>query len=397
MKIKNRSKEKANSQKVSMVKESAASYKPIPATPGNLPYKSFEVINFRCFDKLKIGSLNRINLFTGINNSGKTSFLEALFIHLGPKNPALIHIINSYRGLNIVSDTSDNQWAPVFWKFKDSNIISLTGTDSKGKQRTLEIHTGFSKTLLRGEGLQFDKPELISGPGQEIVFEYIDESGKKTTVKGTPVFVKKDNMMMYELRVEPSLLPSAGMRGIFISGHVGSDLNEEIKRFSNLRKKEKDSIILSALKIIEPRLEQLEILTFQGVNMLHGHLNGFDEPVPSPIMGGGVQRALSMLLAIGSAENGVVLVDEIENGIHHSALKDLWAVIAESSKTFNCQVFATTHSDECIRAAHEAFKEIKSYDLMLYRLDRKNGSIQSVMYDEETLDAALSIPLEVRG
>jgi AAA15 family ATPase/GTPase len=131
--------------------------------------------------------------------------------------------------------------------------------------------------------------------------------------------------------------------------------------------------------------------------MIHGYLKGFDEPIPLPIMGGGVQRALSILLAIGSAENGVVLIDEIENGIHHSALKDLWAVIAEASRVFNCQLFATTHSDECIRAAHEAFKKSKSYDLMLYRLERKNGSINAVMYDEETLDAALSIPLEVRG
>ena len=86
-----------------------------------------------------------------------------------------------------------------------------------------------------------------------------------------------------------------------------------------------------------------------------------------------------------------------KTGIHHSAMKSLWGVIAEASRTFDCQVFATTHSDECIRAAHDAFKEITPYDLKLYRLDRKNGSIHAIMYDEETLDAALSIPLEVRG
>jgi hypothetical protein len=305
-------------------------------------------------------------------------------------------IVNSWRGLNIISESAEHQWASIFWKFKDSQTIRLFGTSSNKTHRSLEIHIGSSSSILRGEKADFDQAEMISGLRQDIIFEYVDEAGKQYKVKGMHVFVKKDNMMTYELRMEPSL-PRATMTGIFVTGRVGSNLNEEIQRFSDLKKKEKGGIVLSALRIIEPRLEQLEILTYQGVSMIHGYLKGYDEPVPSPLLGDGVQRTLSVLLAIGSAENGVVLVDEIENGIHHSAMKALWMVIAEASRTFNSQVFATTHSDECIRAAHDAFKESKTYDLKLYRLDRKNGSIKSVMYDEETLDAALSIPLEVRG
>jgi AAA15 family ATPase/GTPase len=398
MKAKPKLKGKGKNHQGGLIREGAAGYKLLSATEeGVLPYASFEATNFRCFDNFKIESLGRVNLITGVNNSGKTTLLEALFLHIGSRNPGLVMIVNGWRGLNIVSDSAENQWASIFWKFKDSQTIRLVGTSSKGSHRSLEIHIGPSRSVLRGEKAQFDKAELISGPRQDIVFEYIDETGKKYEVKGSPVFVKKDNMMMYELRVEPSLLPRTTMQGIFVSGHLGSNLNEEIQRFSDLRKKEKEGIILSALRIIEPRLERLEILTYQGVIIVHGYLKGYDEPIPSPLLGDGVQRSLSVLLAIGSAENGVVLVDEIENGIHHSAMKALWTVIEEASKTFNCQVFATTHSDECIRSAHEAFKEGKTYDLKLYRLDRKNGSIQSVMYDEETLDAALSIPLEVRG
>lgn len=398
MKTKPKAKGKGKNHQGGLIRESAASYKLVSATEeGFLPYSSFEVNNFRCFDNFKIESLGRVNLITGVNNSGKTTLLEALFLHIGSRNPGLVMIVNSWRGLNIVSESAENQWASIFWKFKDSQTIKLVGTSSKGKHRSLEIHIGSSRSVMRVEKAHFDQAELVSGPKQDIVFEYIDEAGKKYEVKGTPVFVKKDNMTIYELRVEPSLLPRTTMQGIFVSGHTGSNLNEEIQRFSDLRKKEKDGILLSALRIIEPRLERLEILTYQGVSMIHGYLKGYDEPVPSPLLGDGVQRSLSMLLAIGSAENGVVLVDEIENGIHHSAMKALWMVIAEESRTFNCQVFATTHSDECIRASNDAFKESKAYDLKLYRLDRKNGSIQSVMYDEETLDAALSIPLEVRG
>ena len=380
-----------------MVKERAAVYRGAKtAAKDALPYASFEATNFRCFDTFNINSFKRMNLITGLNNSGKTTLLEALFLHIGSRNPSLALIVNSWRGLDIVRESAENQWASLFWQFGDSRHIELIGTNSKGSHRSLEISIEPSSAVLRGEKQYQEQTESISGPRQSIVFEYVDEAGKQYKVKGTPVFVKKDNIMTYELRLEPSL-PCATMTGIFISGRHGSNLNEETQRFSSLRKKLKDSIILNALTIIEPRLERLEILTYQGVSMVHGYLKGYHEPVPSPLLGIGVRRSLSVLLAVGAAENGVVLVDEIENGIHHSAMKSLWGVIAEASRTFNCQIFATTHSDECIRAAHEALKENGLYDLSLYRLDRRNGSIQAVTYDEETLDAALSIPLEVRG
>ncbi|MDP2862304.1 MAG: ATP-binding protein [Desulfobacterales bacterium] len=395
--MKTKSKSKGKNHQGSTIRERAASYKVASATEEDvLPYASFEVTNFRCFDNFKIESLGRVNLITGVNNSGKTTLLEALFLHIGSRNPGLVMIVNSWRGLNIISESTENQWTSLFWKFKDSQTIRLSGINSNKAHRSLEIHISSSGSFLRGEKAHFDQAELISGPRQDIVLEYVDEAGKQYKVKGMPVFVKKDNMMSYELRIEPSL-PRATMTGIFVTASGGSNLNEEMQRFSDLRKKEKDGFVLSALRIIEPRLEQLEILTYQGISMIHGYLKGYDEPVPSPLLGDGVRRSLSVLLAIGSAEKGVVLVDEIENGIHHSAMKALWTVIAEASRTFKCQVFATTHSNECILTAHDAFKENKIYDLKLYRLDRKNGSIQTVMYDEETLDAALSIPLEVRG
>jgi len=387
---------KANRQD-GLLKERAASYKIVEmAAKDTLPYVTLVVDRFRCFDTFKIDSFKRVNLITGLNSSGKTTLLEALFLHIGSRNPSLALIVNSWRGLNIISESAENQWGSLFWQFSDFQPIKLLGTDSKGSHRSLEISVDHSSSVLTGEKKYQDQTESISGPRQNIVFEYVDEVGKHHKVKGIPVFVKKDNMMTYELRLEPSL-PRLIVTGIFISGRHGGNINEEIQRFSDLRKKEKDEIILDALTIIEPRLEKLEILTYQGTSMIHGHLKGYNEPVPSPLLGDGVRRALSFLLAIGAAENGVVLVDEIENGIHHSVMKSLWGVIAGAARTFNCQIFATTHSEECIRAAQDAYKNSKPYDLMLYRLDRKNGSIKVVMYDEETLDAALSIPLEVRG
>jgi len=113
-------------------------------------------------------------------------------------------------------------------------------------------------------------------------------------------------------------------------------------------------------------------------------------------MGEGMTRIASLILAIGNAENGVVLIDEVENGLHHTILKDFWKVIYKAAYEFNTQIIATTHSRECINAAHEAFKETTKNEFQYYRLDKVDGIIQPFIYDSETLEAALDINIEVR-
>jgi AAA15 family ATPase/GTPase len=99
---------------------------------------------------------------------------------------------------------------------------------------------------------------------------------------------------------------------------------------------------------------------------------------------------------IANAPHGVALVDEIENGLHHSILSKVWQVIGDAARRFDTQIFAATHSFECIQAAHQAFEKSESYDFQLHRLERIAGKIQAVTYDQETLAAAVKSDLEVR-
>ena len=132
-----------------------------------------------------------------------------------------------------------------------------------------------------------------------------------------------------------------------------------------------------------------------GQPVLHGDI-GIDHLVPLPVMGEGMARLASLVLCIGNAPNGVVLVDEIENGLHWTVLTKVWTAIADAARQFNTQIFATTHSRECIVAAHNAFVESGLYDFRLHRLERAGNTIRAVTYNNETLAAAIEIGLEVR-
>jgi AAA15 family ATPase/GTPase len=113
-------------------------------------------------------------------------------------------------------------------------------------------------------------------------------------------------------------------------------------------------------------------------------------------MGDGMVRLASLVLAIWQARNGFVLVDEIENGLHHTILSKVWQAIRKTAQEFNTQIFATTHSLECIKAAHNTFIEYKNYNFRLHRLERTKKAIRSVTYTPETLEAAIETGLEVR-
>jgi hypothetical protein len=174
--------------------------------------------------------------------------------------------------------------------------------------------------------------------------------------------------------------------------------NEVAELYGDLAVTRQEKVVLKLLQFLEPRLEGLQIIPVQGVPMLYGNI-GLREDIPIASMGDGLNRVTSFVLNMSDVKNGVILIDEIENGLHYSIQKDVWKAIDEASKTFNVQVFATTHSREMALAAHEAFKDAESYDFKYYRLDRnvKTHEIEAVAYSERIMEAAEEMDAEVRG
>jgi hypothetical protein len=156
--------------------------------------------------------------------------------------------------------------------------------------------------------------------------------------------------------------------------------------------------VVDAMRILEPRLRRLSLRVLSpGTVIIQADLGG-KEHIPLAFAGDGMTRLITHLLAIEEAKDGVALIDEIDNGLHHSVIVGAWTAIAEAARRSDTQVFATTHSRECVAAAHEAFTAAGIYDLRVHRLDLdENGTHRVVTYDEETMEAALDSDWEIRG
>jgi len=344
-------------------------------------YNSFTIKNFRCFRDLTLEPLERVNLITGKNNVGKTALLEALFLHLGPSNPSLALQVNTVRGVEQRAGDAEEMWEWLFFTRKVQETIELTGLDEDNTTRRLSIR------LVESERAQLspvtDTLTTTSGL-RDLLLEHRDARGQISTTR-----VRADGATITR-RGNGAPLPV----GVYLSTRART-FKEDAARFSNLERVGRHEGLLPTLNLLEPRLRRLAVLVTGGVPIINGDI-GIGELIPLPLMGEGMVRLLSILLAIANAPGGVVLVDEIENGLHHAVMTGVWEAIANLARKSQTQVFATTHSWECVQGAHQAFEASGTYDFRLHRLDRVGDDIQAVAYDRETLATSAEMNLEVR-
>jgi AAA15 family ATPase/GTPase len=109
-----------------------------------------------------------------------------------------------------------------------------------------------------------------------------------------------------------------------------------------------------------------------------------------------VYRLLVILADIIGESPDVVLIDEVENGLHHSIHEQVWSGLAETAEKLDVQIIATTHSEECLNAAHNAFLGRKDYDLSVIQLFRVESGVQGRVLDKEHIEAAIAGKIDLR-
>jgi len=359
-------------------------------------YRFFTVSNFRCFSNLVLDDLERINLIAGMNNVGKTALLEALFLHCGAYNPELTLNVNAFRGIETVKieigPWTETPWDSLFCEFDITKTVELVGEDTETGRRSIRLRVLHEASELARAAQSIshassEAQKTLSTLETAKVLELVYQD-QKTERHYYMILDRKG------VRTEP-IPPAPPFPAFFQAARVRVPFRVESERFGRLEIHGEQEVVLRVLKLIEPRLKRVATVVVAGEPILHGDI-GKGRLIPLPLMGEGMARLASLVLHIGNAPKGVVLVDEIENGLHYSVLPKLWQAIGEVARQFDVQIFATTHSLECVAAAHNAFSKSSCYDFRLHRLERVEDVIHVVTYDQETLEAAIETGLEVR-
>lgn len=350
-------------------------------------FDNIKLRNLRAITELEVQNLGQVNLFVGQNNCGKTTLLEAIFFLIGATNPKLPINANIFRGLGFLRS---EWWSTFFHNLDSSTSIIVSGqVRSTEEQRKLVIRP-IKQKIVTAESVSPDTVSIdVNGGDSKPAFapdglELLYTTSTDPTAQIQSRVVLKNDELLIEGMKESS------MRGIFVSPSTRFDWRP---RFSSIQRKKKIGELIISLKeidssIIDIRLNDVGILE---VDM------GLPSLIPVNLLGGGMANFLSVALAMLDTKDGVVLIDEIENGLHYSMLRTLWRAVFSWSKELNVQVFATTHSNECIRAfSNSVDTMLFEPEARLFRLERKAEDFKVVEYSKENLAESLESNWEVR-
>lgn len=349
--------------------------------------ETFTLKNFRCFADCSISPLSRINFIAGKNNSGKTTFLEGVFLHLGGTNPELPLNINAFRGVAKLVPNAQEIWGWLFTNKDFTKTIRLSSYDGDGNKRELAITLEMLQSSVFAPDGEASNPEKQSlefistaGNKQQLVLIFHNPDGSQSRVGA-----QLNNNQIIFARDKTANIPFPP--SIFMATRIRNHA-EDAERYSRLEEAGLQEQIIETLRQIEPKLKRFVVSVVAGLPSLRADL-GSEKLIPLSYMGEGMNRILSIALAIPICQNGLLLIDEIENGIHHSALSQVCRSIHKLAHSFNVQILASTHSWECIRAAHEAYAESDVYDFRLFEFKSQESKVEITAYDRDMLGARL--------
>lgn len=372
--------------------------------------KSLKIENFRGFESFELNQLGRVNLLVGENNSGKTSVLEAVQFLASRANLDLLSQIMTDRGETF---RSEEKRGILVGRDRELDVKHLF----YGHELLLNRHfriTAVNESFEEDEvnvtvlASEYNQVDLFDSPSNfnvdfELVLTWIFNGDIEKLVSP----VSSDGGISVEYlrrnRSRPSKSPSIKVQSIktqFVtSASVSIPMMTELFNQFVLKPEEKD--IIQALQNIDPMIERIASLgdRYTSVQRRGGFVikrRDDDNPVPIGSMGDGIWRILGLALTAAGSKGGILLVDEIDTGLHFTAMLSMWKMIWKTAKKLNVQVFATTHSRDCWESLAEIAENenVQDSEIMVHRIER--GKPSSVIFHPSQMIIASERGIEVR-
>lgn len=363
---------------------------------------SLSIKNFKNLSGLQIPELSRINLISGKNNVGKTSLLEALRLLISDKE-----IVSIIAGRGEALRTGSNNSPTDYPNLNLDAFSSLfTGRNkSFNEENRIEISDGENSITV--QFVRYILVETVSENDGLVQRSIIIDDDNESDFSGEATFaleLKRSNGTKTRIPLRRSI----DRHHFNVNNHtklicVGSNYDNADfapQLWDAITLTDKESYVIDALRIVEPGIESLAYLDAPSSYRNRYpvvKVKGMDTRMPLRSMGDGINHILAIILAMVNCENGCLLIDKIDNGLHYTIQKQLWSVIFSLATKLNVQVFATTHSSDCISSFSKVLNDGNNSSEGRYiRLEYKSGSVCATEYTPEDLDIVAAQNIEIR-
>ena len=369
------------------------------ARDDNLLLLDLAIRGFRGIDELTIPRLGRVTLLAGRNGIGKTTVLEAIRVYASRGRPSEIaDVLETREEDNLKYNSPD--WTALFYgrtpvvgsyamigPFEDPEHLIIQGvlleddeiiddeSDYIPEEPIQAIRVEFNGSDILKWALSHEDRRKLRRVAQELPAQITCHSLGPGLLKGFELAEHWDAVTLGpdEDRAIESLniIEGYNVSRVAMIGENGLSPSRSISRTLQGRVRRASRIPVVKLKDSKHR-------------------------VPLRSLGDGAVRIFSTALALANGQDGFVLIDEVENGIHHSIQTDFWRMILQTAHKNNVQVVATTHSWDCVKGFAQASKDYEEAEGILVRLSRRHGPLRAVEYLENDLMTVAENNTEVR-
>ena len=345
--------------------------------------RSLRIENFRCFASVHLDDIRRFTIVTGENGSGKTALLESLFVSAGG-SPEIYLRAGAWRGNELIIPSAPSSAISVFedffYKFNVETGLKISFEDDRKGTREVHIVADMEEVVNIPYDSKSSESSILS-PGLKFSWKTPQgdfESQIEVTSKG--------------IRIPKSVNP---YKMSLINQHTSISSRENVERFSNLSTKNQEKTVIDAIRTLFPQVEDLSIQVKGNSPALFVKVSGIDHKMPLGLVSAGINKFLSILLSITANPSGVVLIDEVENGLYYKLLVPMWKMLMKHCRDNQCQLIVTTHSKEFLDSMAPLIAGNEN-DFSLLRTEWENGEATISSFSGKEFAAALESGFEVR-
>jgi hypothetical protein len=373
----------------------------------SLHYPDLYIKGFRGIKELSIPRLGRVTLITGKNNTGKSSVLEALRLHTqNAAPPVVVSILESREEYVRGTDEEDRYYDPEsvfpvstlfhgFPRLSENFEPIVISTSGKTYPMNLRMWVGWSRHDSDGNRHPIPGGKPFSGESEGLAYLAVEIG------EGTEAGYSMQRLLQYarQRRRTQSRIYVEGLTPcVFVNPYSGKGTSDLGPLWDGIALTDGEKDVVEALHIIDPHISAVSMVGGEAPSrrrMAMVRADNAPRPLPLRSFGDGVNRLFAMALSLVNARDGILLIDEFENGLHYSVQLDAWRMIFKLAQRLDVQVFATTHSWDTIEAFQKAAAESPEEGMYL-RLSRWRDGTLLLDFEEEELTRATRHKMEIR-
>jgi AAA15 family ATPase/GTPase len=316
--------------------------------------KNIEIKNYKCFNDFKAEGFGRVNLIGGKNNVGKTAFMEAVYVNVQAQD--IKEMVGSLSTI----------------KYMRERLNFVDGKEIYRKINNTKVYIEQSNNIYTKSNINLASFKIEDNLGIKIyIFKFNNKIIKVNSNNFSYEFKRIDNIRFLD--------------------NIGLSNSYLITLYSAIQKRKEEQILNEILHKFDSRIESFKIIDNKPQCEINNKYYEITE------FGDGVRHLISIVVALFTCEKGYLFIDEVDNGIHYTKLDEIWKIILKVSERFNVQVFATTHSKECIESYARVAKRLEDEEITFIELCKRVDEIKAFIYPFDWFIDEIEQEHEVRG